>query len=136
MVYSIKKVHEISCCSSSTAYQEKSTGWILIIFTSNDKNPLYLPLICTLHFFKESKWWRSNPISRKTIWHIPIIKNSEFKLKQVRFFQTPFYFAFIFWDNTSHKFWDQFPCPHFQFCLRVSDTVSWHSFFSFLCEIL
>ena len=27
------------------------TDWILRIFTFNDKNPLYLPIILTLHFF-------------------------------------------------------------------------------------
>ena len=28
--------------------------------------------------------------------------------------------------NTSHKFWDQTPCLHYQCCLQVSETVSWH----------
>ena len=28
--------------------------------------------------------------------------------------------------NTSHKFWDQFPCLHDQCCLQVSETVSCH----------
>ena len=28
--------------------------------------------------------------------------------------------------NTSHKFWDQSPSYHYQFCLQVSETVSWH----------
>ena len=27
--------------------------------------------------------------------------------------------------NTSHKFWDQSPSPHYQCCLQVSGTVSW-----------
>ena len=27
--------------------------------------------------------------------------------------------------NTSHKFWDQSPFPHYQSCLQVSETVSW-----------
>ena len=40
----------------------------------------------------------------KTIWHIPNVQNSEFKLKNARFFQTSFYFSFIFLDITSHKF--------------------------------
>ena len=30
----------------------KKTDWILRIFTFNDKNPLYLPKISTLHFFE------------------------------------------------------------------------------------
>ena len=34
------------------ACKEKTTDWILRIFTFNDKNPLYLPLISTLQFFK------------------------------------------------------------------------------------
>ena len=28
--------------------------------------------------------------------------------------------------NTSHKFWDQSPSPHYQCCLQVSETVSWY----------
>ena len=28
--------------------------------------------------------------------------------------------------NTSHKFWDKSPSPHYQCCLQVSETVSWH----------
>ena len=40
--------------------------------------------------------------------------------------QTPFYFPFNFLDNTSHKFWDQSPSPHYQCFLQVSETVSWH----------
>ena len=28
--------------------------------------------------------------------------------------------------NTLHKFWDQSPSPHYQCCLQVSETVSWH----------
>ena len=28
--------------------------------------------------------------------------------------------------NTSHKFWDQSPFPHYQCCLQISETVSWH----------
>ena len=126
-MYSTKKVHETYWCSSSIACQEKRTDWILRIFTCNEKNPLYLPIISTLQFFWGSKWSRSNPISHKTIWHIPNIKNSEFKLKKsARFFQTPFYFSWIFLDNTSHKFWDQSPSPHYQCCLQISETVSWH----------
>ena len=27
--------------------------------------------------------------------------------------------------NTSHKFWDRSPSPHYQCCLQVSKTVSW-----------
>ena len=28
--------------------------------------------------------------------------------------------------NTSHKFWDISPSPHYQCCLQISETVSWH----------
>ena len=28
--------------------------------------------------------------------------------------------------NTSHKFWDLSPVPHYQCCLQVSETGSWH----------
>ena len=51
IVYSIKKVHVTYWCTSSIACQENRTDWILRIFTFNDKNPLYLPIILTLHFF-------------------------------------------------------------------------------------
>ena len=50
IVYSIKKIHE-NWCSSSIACQDKRTDWILRIFTINDKNPLYLPIILTLQIF-------------------------------------------------------------------------------------
>ena len=114
IVYSTKRFMKLTWCSSCIACQEKRTDWILRIFTFNDKNSLYLPIISTLQFFWGSKWSRSNPISHKTIWHIPNIKNSEFMiLKNVRFFQTPFYFSFNFLDNTSYTFWDQSPSPHY-----------------------
>ena len=75
-----------------------------------------------------SKWSRNDPVSPKTIWHIPNIKNSEFKLKKCQVFPNPLLFFFYFIDNTSHKFWDQSPSPHYQCCLQVSETVSWHKF--------
>ena len=34
--------------------------------------------------------------------------------------------------NTSHKFWDRSPFPHYQCCLQVSETVSWHRFLATL----
>ena len=52
MVYSIKKINETYWCSSTIACQEKITDWILIIFTFNDKNPLYLRIISILQFFQ------------------------------------------------------------------------------------
>ena len=52
IMYSTKKVHESSWCSSSIACQEKRPVWILKIFTFNDRYPLYLPIISTLQFFE------------------------------------------------------------------------------------
>ena len=127
IVYSIKKVQETYWCSSRIACQEKRRDWILRIFTFNDKNPLNLCIISTLQFFWGSYWIKSYPISHKTILHIPNIKNSKFKLKNnATIFQSLFYFLFSFLYNTSHKFWDQSPSPHYQCCLQVSETVSWH----------
>ena len=128
-MYSIEKIHESCWCSSSIACQEKRADWILRLFTLSVKNPLNLRIILTFQFFFffwGSKWTRSNLISHKTIWHISNIKNSEFKLKNARFYETPFYFSFIFLDNTSHKFWNQSPSSDCQCCLKVSETVSCH----------
>ena len=47
-----KKVYETYWCSSNVAYQDKRTDWILGIFTFKDKNPLYLPITSTLHFYE------------------------------------------------------------------------------------
>ena len=47
-----KKVHENYWCCSSIACQEKEIDWILRIFTFNDKNRLYLPIISRLMFFE------------------------------------------------------------------------------------
>ena len=137
-MYSIKKVQETYWCSSKIAFQEKRRGWILRIFSFNGKNPLNLCKISTHQFFWGSEWTRSNPISHKTIWHIPNTKNSQFKLKKMlAFFQTPFYFSFTFLDNTSHKFWDQSPSPHYQCYLQVSEAVSWHKLQScYSCNML
>ena len=89
----LKKVYETYRRSSSIEWQEKGTDWIFRIFTFNDKNSLYLPMILRLQFFWESKWSRSNPFSNKTTYHIPNIKNSEFKLKKMPgFFKAPFIF--------------------------------------------
>ena len=38
---------------AAIARQEKRTDCILRIFTLNDKNPLYLPIISTLRFFED-----------------------------------------------------------------------------------
>ena len=110
IVYSVKKVQETYRCSSRVACEEKIRDWILRIFTLNDKNSLNLCIISILQFFWGSNWIKSYPISHKTIWHIPNIKNSQFKLKNnATIFQSPFYFSFIFLYNTLHRFWDQSP---------------------------
>ena len=97
-----------------------------LIFTLNDTDPLYLPIILTLQFFWGSNESRSNPISYKTIWHIPIIQNSELKLKNAGFFQTPFYFS-LFFQKISHINSETNPLPHlYQSCLLVSETISCH----------
>ena len=95
-VYSIKMVHEIYWRSSSITCEEEKRNWILRIFTSNDKNPLNFCIISTLQFFWESQWTRRNPISLKTIWHIPNIENSQFKLKKCQVFPNPLLFFISF----------------------------------------
>ena len=35
-------------------------------------------------------------------------------------------FGCFWFYNTSQKFWDQSSFPHYQCCLQVSETVSWH----------
>ena len=47
-----KKVNESCSYSCSITCKVKRKDWILIIFRFNDKNPLYLHLISTLHFFE------------------------------------------------------------------------------------
>ena len=51
-IHSIKKVHENYWYCSSIVCQEKRRDWILRIFTFNDKNRLYLPIISKLQFFE------------------------------------------------------------------------------------
>ena len=116
IVHSTKRIHETYWCSSSTACQVKRTDWILRISIFNDKTSSYILITMTLQCFWGSKWLRSNLISHKTIWHILNIKNSEFKIKKnARFFQTPFYFSFIFLDNHAHKFLGQSPSSRHQY---------------------
>ena len=43
--------------------------------------------------------------------------------KNAEFFQAIYYFSFIFLDNTSYKFWNRLPSPHYQCCLQVFGTV-------------
>ena len=52
IVYYIKNVLETYFYSSSIACQKKRADWILRIFTFNDKNALYLPIITTRLFLR------------------------------------------------------------------------------------
>ena len=116
----IEKVNQSYWHSRSIACTKIVTNWILRIFTFDDKIHYISPWFPNFSFFWASKWSRSDPISHKTIWHIPNTKNSEFKLKKnARFFQTLFYFSFMYLDNSSHKFWEQSPSSHYQCCLQV-----------------
>ena len=94
IVYSIKSVHESYCCCSSIACQEKITDWIVRIFTFNDKNPLYLPIILVGRVFLGSMGSGSNPN-----WHIPKIKNSGFKLKKVPGFSNLLFVIHLFFEK-------------------------------------
>ena len=124
IVYYIKRVLESYWCSSSIACQEKRADWILRIFTFNDKNALYLPIITTLQsFFRVS----DQGLIQLEIKPLDISQTSRIVgliLKNASFFQTSFYFLLIILDNTSHKFWEQFPSAPDQCCFQVSETVS------------
>ena len=95
-MYSIRKVHETYWCSSSIAYQEKRTDCILRIFTFDYKNPSYVALISTLHFFEgQSDQW----VTQLVIKPFGIPQSSRtvsWSWKNGRFFQTLFYTLFIF----------------------------------------
>ena len=45
-------------------------------------------------------------------------------ITEIFFSEKDFWNWFIY--NTSHKFWGQSPFPHYQCCLQLSETVSWH----------
>ena len=123
IVHSTKRVYETYWCSSSIACQRKRKDWILRIFTFNDKNPPYLPISLTQRLiFLGSKWSRSNPISHKTIWHI------EFKIKKMPVFPSPLWFFVYFFRQYLTQILRPIPFPHYQWCLQVSETVSWHKF--------
>ena len=130
-VYSIKMVHEIYWRSSSITCEEEKRNWILRIFTSNDKNLLNFCIISTLQFFWESQWTRRNPVSLKTIWHIPNVKNSPFKLKKCQVFPNLLLFFISFFRQYLTKILRPIILPpHYQCCLQVSETVSWHELWS------
>ena len=53
IVYSTKKIDETYWSSSIVACQGKRTDCILRVFTCNEKNLLYLPIISILQFFED-----------------------------------------------------------------------------------
>ena len=100
-----KKVHENYWGCSSIACQEKGTDRILRIFTFNDKNQLYLPIFLTLHFFEGQR--DQGVTTQLVIKPFDISQTSRIvglRQKICEVFANPFYFSFIFLDNTSHKF--------------------------------
>ena len=122
-----KKNYETYWRSSIIACHEKTRDWILRIFTFNDKNPLYLRIILTPQFFFEGQ--SNQGVTQLGIKPFDISQVSRIVIlswKNARFFQTLIYFSVSSLDNTSHKFWDQSPSPHYQCCLQVSVVVSWH----------
>ena len=119
MVNSIKKVRESFWCSCSITCKGKRTDWILKIFTFNNKNPLYLPLISTLQFFEGQRHKGLTQLATESF-GMPQWRIVSLSLKNARFF-----LSFFFFDNTSLNFWDQSPSPHYQCCLQVSGRLSW-----------
>ena len=112
-----KNAYETYCLSSSRACQEKRTGWILRIFYGWQSS-------------------RSSPISDKTIWHIPNIKNSEVKLKiNARFFQTNCCFSFSFFQQCLTYILRPIPLPPLSmFFASIWDSVLAQASMLLLCQ--
>ena len=91
-----KKVHENYWCCSSIACQEKGTDWILRIFTFNDKNRLYLPIISTLQFFEGQSDQAVTQLVIKPSEITPNMKNSGFEVKKSQVFPNPLLFFIYF----------------------------------------
>ena len=96
IVYFIKKVDETYWCSSSVAYQEKRTDWILRIFTSNDENLFYLPIISVLYFFEGKSDQGATELVIKPFDISQSSRIVSLSQKNAKFFQTPFYFSWVF----------------------------------------
>ena len=94
-----KKVDETYWCSSSTAYQEKRTDWILRIFTFDDKNLFYLPKISTLHFFEDQSDQGATDLVIKPFSISQSSRMESLSQKNAKFSQTPFYFFFYFFRH-------------------------------------
>ena len=97
IVHSIKKVDETYWCSSSTAYQETKTDRILRIFTFDDKNLFYLPIISTLHIFEDQSDQGVTDLVIKPFGIFQSSRMVNLSQKNAKFFQTPFYFYLFFW---------------------------------------
>ena len=93
-------------CSCSIVFKEKRTNWKLRIFTFNNKNPLYLPLILIIQFFEGQSHHGVIQLVIKRF-GIPKILQIVSLSKKSHIFSTFFNFSFIILGNTSHKFWDR-----------------------------
>ena len=110
-MYSIKPVRENYFCSSSIACQERRKDWIPRIFTFNNKDRLYLPIILTLQFFEGQ---RDQGVTQLVIKPFYISQTSRIvglRSKQCQGFPNTLLFFILFLENTSHKFWVQSPSP-------------------------
>ena len=126
IVYFIKKVDETYWCSSSVAYQEKRTDWILRIFTSNDENLFYLPIISVLYFFEGKSDQGATELVIKPFDISQSSRIVSLSQKKCKVFPNPLLFFMGFLDIKSNKFWDQSHSSHYQYCLKICETISWH----------
>ena len=91
-----KKIDETYWCSSSTAYQEKRTDWILRIFTFDDKNLFYPPpKISTLHFFEDQSDQGATDLVIKPFSISQSSRMESLSQKKMQSFPKPF-FIFIY----------------------------------------
>ena len=94
-----KKVNKNYRCCNSIACQEKGTDWVLRIFTFNNKNRLYLPMISTLQFSERQS---SQGVTQLVIKPFEISQTPRIvslRSRNARFFQTPFYFFYFFFGQ-------------------------------------
>ena len=112
MVNSIKKVRESFWCSCSITCKGKRTDWILKIFTFNNKNPLYLPLISTLQFFEGQRHKGLTQLATESF-GMPQWRIVSLSLKNARFFPKSFHFSFFlsFFLTIPHLTFETNPPP-------------------------
>ena len=87
------------------AGKEKRTDWILRIFTFNDKNLLYLPLILKIQFFPEGQ--NDQGVIESVIKPFSIFQTSRIMslTKKMPGFPKPSFISHLFFlGNTSYKF--------------------------------